>query len=552
MNLSFQFVQTVDRDGVIYNMERCDVSKNASFWQLWRSPAAAAVKALIYISAENGKFYAYRLRSVDDPTVYAVFNLIYVLKNPYHLLPYQPIAVRHIVQSLIDNGAAADGSDTGLGKTYTSLAAARELNLTPYIICKLAGRAGWAKVCKYMNIRPAVITNWEQARSGKINVNGKPLLTRTKRRFTNDISEMTRKFGGTVVEEYKNRYDYVWHLPPGGLLIFDEAHVACNQDSQNYSLWTASKGRASISCSATFADRPSRLKGLFSVLRIMPESDFDDWLLKRGHFLNQHNVVESLTAVDDMKQINKTLYPKYGYRLSYDDPTVKPFFPECVIQTEIIDLGAKVTIEQNEQYEAMLIMAAKYKEQGKQAQVLVADLRYRQYAELLKADVLVDMIRDYASQGYYVCVFVNFRETLAYLAKALKTKSLIFGNQEKYGLTRDQVVDNFQDGKENIILCMSEAGGQSISLHDVRGHGRRISLICPTYNPITLKQVLGRTRRAGSKSIPIMKMVYAAGTIEEKVAERVNEKLDNISALNDGDLMEPDIFNLTGGKDGHR
>jgi hypothetical protein len=41
-------------------------------------------------------------------------------------------------------------------------------------------------------------------------------------------------------------------------------------------------------------------------------------------------------------------------------------------------------------------------------------------------------------------------------------------------------------------------------------------------------------------------MVYAAGTVEEKVAERVNEKLDNIAALNDGDLMESDMFNLTG------
>jgi len=38
--------------------------------------------------------------------------------------------------------------------------------------------------------------------------------------------------------------------------------------------------------------------------------------------------------------------------------------------------------------------------------------------------------------------------------------------------------------------------------------------------------------------------VYAAGTIEEKVAETVNKKLDNIAALNDGDLMEPDLFRL--------
>ncbi len=41
-----------------------------------------------------------------------------------------------------------------------------------------------------------------------------------------------------------------------------------------------------------------------------------------------------------------------------------------------------------------------------------------------------------------------------------------------------------------------------------------------------------------------MKLVYAAGTVEEKVADVVNRKLDNIAALNDGDLMEPDLFQL--------
>jgi superfamily II DNA or RNA helicase len=546
MNLEFNFVKTVARDGILYNMERADVSRSSHFWAFWRSEAAIEFKKYLYISAENGKFFLYRLKHPSNPAEYGVFNLMYVLKNPSNLLPYQPIAVRHIVQSILDNGAAIDGSDTGLGKTYVSLAAARELNLKPYIICKIAGVASWIKVCKYMSVTPAIITNWEQARTGKLKVNGKPLLTRTKRQFSSEVSEMAKKFGGSEITEYKNRYDYLWNLPTGGILIFDECHVACNEDSQNYALWNASKGIASVSCSATFADRPSRLKGLFNVVRIMPEDKFEDWLLERDHFLNQFNVVESLTSIADMKALNKVLYPKYGYRIAYEDPEVKAFFPEVIIQTHIIDLGYKITVEQNKQYEDMLAKATAYKEAGKQAQALVADLRYRQYAELLKADSLVDMIKEYLEQGFCPCVFVNFRETLKYLSESLKTKSLIFGNQEKYGLKREEVVENFQMGKNRLILCMSEAGGQSISLHDVNGTGRRISLICPTYNPITLKQVLGRTRRAGSKTTPIIKLVYAAGTIEEKVAERVNEKLDNISALNNGDLMEPDIFNLMG------
>lgn len=41
-----------------------------------------------------------------------------------------------------------------------------------------------------------------------------------------------------------------------------------------------------------------------------------------------------------------------------------------------------------------------------------------------------------------------------------------------------------------------------------------------------------------------MKLVYAARTVEEKVAVVVNSKLGNIAAINDGDLMEPELFNL--------
>jgi superfamily II DNA or RNA helicase len=201
-------------------------------------------------------------------------------------------------------------------------------------------------------------------------------------------------------------------------------------------------------------------------------------------------------------------------------------------------------MEQNVAYTKLMEKARQLKEMGKQAELLVADLRYRQHAELLKVRTLAEMAQEYMYEGKSVVIFVNFRETMRYLAEALNTKSLIFGDQERFGIDRDKVVDDFQAGAERIIICMVEAGGQSISLHDTIGGSQRISLICPTYNPISLQQILGRTYRAGSKTIPIMKLVYAAGTVEEKVAETVNRKLDNIAALNDGDLMETDLFHL--------
>jgi SNF2 family DNA or RNA helicase len=245
-----------------------------------------------------------------------------------------------------------------------------------------------------------------------------------------------------------------------------------------------------------------------------------------------------------MQKISKILYPKYATRKTYNDLDVKDFFPQAVFQTHIINLSTKNEKAQNKLYKETMLKVKEYTDLGKQAEKMVAELRYRQAAELFKADVLAEIATDYIAEGKSVIIFVNFKETLAALSKMLNTKSLIFGAQEAYKLNREKIIHDFQTNSVPIILAMVDAGGTSISLHDTIGSRQRISLICPTYNPITLKQVMGRTYRAGSKTTPIIKLVYAGNTIEEKVASTVNMKLSNISALVDGDLMEPDFFNL--------
>jgi hypothetical protein len=234
MNLEFQFVQTFEKDGVLWRRERADVTRCADFWRVWRSAASGALKNLVYVECIDGKWYANRLKRDDPETgiTYLPIDLAYVVKDTSKLLPYQPAAVSYLVQSIINNGAAADGSDTGIGKTYHALAVCRELSVRPCVICRKAGISGWRRACQHMIIDPYLIINWEAARSGKIKVGKRTVLTRRKR-------------------DYRIGYDYTWHLPSGVLLIFDEAHLGFNADSQNYALWTAAAGRA------TATQRPS-------------------------------------------------------------------------------------------------------------------------------------------------------------------------------------------------------------------------------------------------------------------------------------------------------
>lgn len=523
MNLEFSNVGMMSKAGHRYMLQRADVTHNKRFWIAWRQ-IKKSLQKIICLRQEvvhgAARWYAYRMMPAELGVPFLKFSLTYSMRDTSGLLPYQPEAVRHICNSIIHHNAACDGSDTGLGKTYTALAVARELCFRPGIVCKKAGIATWKRALKHFGIHPLFVINWEKAKSKNFRY-----TTRSR-------------------DDYSGQYLYQWNVPDKTLLIFDEAHVAANHESQNYSLWLASRGNASISLSATFADRPKRLAGLVQILGIFNRQEYSDWLKKRGHFDNQHGELESLSSCNDMVELNRLLYPRYGFRLSYDMPQVKRFFPEAVYQTELVTMSRVKQEKHNQIYTKMVEKAQEYHLKGRQADVLVAELRYRQAAELLKAEAISELTDDYLYAGLSVCIFVNFRDTLSYLSKRLDTKSVIFGDQDKYGYYRESVIDRFQSGETRIIICMNEAGGQSISLHDLTGKHRRVSLICPTYNPIALKQVCGRTHRAGSRSTPIIKLVYSGGTIEEKVCSMVNEKIRNIDALNEGELTGENLFNL--------
>lgn len=528
VNLEFRTVDRVERNGRSFLLQKVCLQGAKQFWGKWRK-LKPRLKKLITIRYEalsgGGKVvpFAYRLYPVDRGT-HGEFNCSYSLRNISKLLPYQPEAVQYLCAAIMNHGSAMDGSDTGTGKTYVALAVARELALKPLIICKIVGKASWKRACRYMNITPVMITNWERIKLGKTKF--------LQRKRVNSV--------------YK--WEYFWNVPYGTILIFDECHVANNYPTQNSLMYIASKGMTTLSLSATFADRASRMLPYFHTQNIIDKENFSEWLKGLGIYKNEYDVDESLSDFQDMKRIHKMIYPSHGYRLSYDDREVKKYFPDGVYRTEVVTINEADTNKQNHLYREAVKEAEKYRSMAHSAERLVKRLRYRQFAELAKAPVLVELTNNYIAEGKSVVIFVNYRKTLTFLSKALKTKSLIYGNQESEGIFRENVINRFQDDKSRIVIAMVDAGGQSISLHDITGRFPRISLICPTYNPVSLKQVLGRTRRAGSKSTPVMKLVYAAATVEESVADTVAGKLSSIHALNDGDLMEPDLFGIDKGK----
>jgi hypothetical protein len=102
---------------------------------------------------------------------------------------------------------------------------------------------------------------------------------------------------------------------------------------------------------------------------------------------------------------------------------------------------------------------------------------------------------------------------------------------------REIARQKFMDGAISVLILQSAAGSASIDLHDVVGGCPRMTFISPTYHAETMIQMLGRAVRFGAKSPVIQRIVFAEGTIEEKVYQVVEGKAKNIRALNDGEWV---------------
>lgn len=99
---------------------------------------------------------------------------------------------------------------------------------------------------------------------------------------------------------------------------------------------------------------------------------------------------------------------------------------------------------------------------------------------------------------------------------------------------RQQNIDDFQTGKTLFFLTTLKSGGTGLSLHHEHKTSRpRVVILPPTWSVYELVQVLGRAQRITNLSQVIQTICWFAGTVEEKVAQRLASKYDCIKELMD-------------------
>jgi len=404
------------------------------------------------------------------------------------------------------------------GKTYTACGVARELKMNIFIVCPKAVMESWKRVINNhfkMTDKLVGIINYELLRTGR---SDSPYASYVTRRET-------------------RRKEFVWKIPKNTLIIWDESQKLKGAKTKNSETCISAlkQGYKMLFCSATNATNPLELRTVGMALKLFNNNtQYYSWLYEHGVTKGRFGL-EFTGGKEHLAKLNRDIFVTRGVRLNRD--TI-PNFPESQIEAACYDMEEEAQKKINKIYSEMereLKKLGKKKKKGDTSE-LTAILRARQEIELIKVPLFIEMIEEGLESGMSVVVFVNFTETLHAIAQRLNTQCIVNG-EAAYQKVRQQNIDNFQSDKERVILVNIAAGGAGLSLHDINGTYPRLALISPSYSAVNMRQATGRVWRDSAKSKSIQKIVFVAKTVEERVCESVNKKLENMDTLNDGDLQ---------------
>ena len=338
----------------------------------------------------------------------------------------------------------------------------------------------------------------------------------------------------------EKKHKYEWKVDSNVIFIFDEVHRCSNLESENCKLLLSAKntGCKLLMLSATIADFPEKFKPFFYILNFIKQEQIRDQNISIEKYMR---IVDEWIWRDKrpMVRIHIMLYPDRASRMRID--VLGDMFPETQITATPynLDESRRKKIEQEYKILSDILQEIKDKKSIDKKNPLVYIMRAQQNIEALKIPLFVELANDYIHNGYSVVIFVNFTNTLEKLCEMLHTENKIYGEQTID--ERNKIIDEFQSNRSKIIICNIKAGGIGISLHDIYGNHPRVSLISPTWSSIDLIQALGRIHRAGGKSKSLQRIIYAAETVEDRIADKIKSKLANINSINNGDL---DLTNI--------
>lgn len=436
-----------------------------------------------------------------------------------------------------------DISDTGCGKTFTGIKAAMLLNKKPFIICPKSVIPAWLNAVKFMGCDIYGIANYEAIKFGKyyntmsFNESDAVRCPYVKKIVINNNKED---------EDEKVKYSYEVSFPDDVFVIFDEGHSGKNAKTLNSKLMVATqkKNNYTLICTATPFDKLKDCKVLLTMLGFIDEPKKANKWLKVARSRNS-DLYDDLDLNDDqvkIKIIHDAIFGKGGKGVRMRIKDLGNLFPKLEITSQAYFCEGFDKIEKEYEVinDAMNDLEEKQRtDKQKKGDALAKIQKAWQRIELYKIPLFLELIEQHLKEEKSVVMIVNFKETVKLLAMHMKCDCILHGDLSAQ--TREQNLANFQNNKRKLIIATIQTGGVGTSMHDIHGGHQRVALINYNTNAILVKQGIGRTRRAGSKSDAIVKLIFCAKTYEEQIANIVANKMLNMELLSDGDLLGPKI-----------
>jgi superfamily II DNA or RNA helicase len=424
------------------------------------------------------------------------------------LMNYQILHTFNMITAMKNNRVVIDGSYTGTGKTFTTVAACAQLGYSAVVVCPKSIVGTWKNVLKLFDVDCIMVVNYEMIRALKYkDVNGK-------------------KVDCPYVKKENNTFIWDFSSHPNGknvMMIYDEVHRCKNHKSLNGRLLMSCKNMHVTMLSATLCDKNADF-GIFGMMLGFYKNckNGRSWM---GSILRED---KNSYGKNKVNTLHKYLFPSKGSKMSLED--LGNAFPMNQVSVECYDLDSDSKIKMNRYYNQIVDIDT--------ANKIVEINNMRQKIENLKVNILFDMMTDYHDQCRSVVVFVNYTSTYDMLINKLQKHDIYYAeiNGTQDSEERQDNIDKFQNNEVRMIVCMIQAGGTSISLHDVSGRFPRVSIISPSYSRIELIQTLGRIFRNGGKSPCLQKIVYCAGTCEEDVAKVLRAKRETLDKVTEDDM----------------
>jgi SNF2 family DNA or RNA helicase len=443
--------------------------------------------------------------------------------------------------------------DVGVGKTISAWLAVQQMEWaeTVLIVCPVSVIPHWRRTIEAMGDgdRRVVVTNYERLdRLFDVpDTLGRATVSRKRGRKTVTKKTKVRKVRtkkGVARHGTALRFDVV---------IADESHKLRNVTTARSKLMRKLTAEASFTLwlSATAGQTPLELAYLAPLLteltgRRVPDLDgFEAWCQEMGFGVRRAEFGKWVWegTSDDIERMRKLLFDAAagsvpgGLRRR---PTDIAGWPELQRIATPVDLSP----EQRSLYESAWsdFRQARSMSRGENSEHrLVAQLRFRQKASLLRLDQTAQFVLDLLENGRQVAVSVAFTETQAELRARLEAAGFQVAtiNGAMPSALREEQRKAFQRGdcqaviytvEEGISLHQGETGGNDVPraavIHDLR------------WSAIQMAQIEGRAHRDG-RHAPTYWM-FSEGTVEERIARIVAERVRTMKAMigDDSDTIQ--------------